>query len=248
MLGKILGELVRAPFRRKDGRPESAAQPNHPSPLKEFFNNNPGRELTKWYNYFEIYDRHFARFRGRSPVVLEIGVDEGGSLHMWHEYFGAGTRVVGIDVNPACKKFEDEATTILLGDQADRAFLAAVRERLPRIDILIDDGGHRMEQQINTFEELYRHVQPHGIYLCEDMHTSLWPDYGAGYRHAGSFLEYTKALVDRLSAWHSPDPGVLAVDGFTKSTHSMHFYDSVVVIEKRPMDEPKLYVSLLGGN
>ena len=39
-----------------------------------------GRRLNKWKHYFEIYDRHFSRFRGREISVLEIGVADGGSL------------------------------------------------------------------------------------------------------------------------------------------------------------------------
>ena len=234
MLARLLSDLFgHAP---RGERLASAAGDN---PLAEYFCRHPGRRIDKWDHYFEIYHRHFAQFRGRSPVVLEIGVLDGGSIEMWHHYFGPGTRVVGIDVNPRCRRFEDGATTILIGDQADRKFLAQVRETVPRVDILIDDGGHRMTEQIATFEELYPHVQPHGVYLCEDMHTSLWPDYGGGYRREGTFLERGKALVDRLYAWHSRDTGTLAVDSFTTSTHSLHFYDSVLVLEKRPMQRPR---------
>src|SRR5262245_66637051 len=98
------------------------------NPLVDYFHRNPGRLIDRWHHYFEIYHRHFERFRGRSPVVVEVGVFHGGSLQMWHDYFGSGTRVVGIDVDPRCRQFEDPSTTILIGDQADRAFLAQVRD------------------------------------------------------------------------------------------------------------------------
>jgi hypothetical protein len=219
-------------------RPQPPAKDDvEPNPLAEYFFSNPGRLINKWHHYFEIYHRHFAAFRGRSPVVLEIGVFHGGSLQMWHRYFGPGTRVVGVDVLPQCRAFEDDSTTILIGSQADRAFLADLRSRFPRIDIVIDDGGHRMEQQITAFEELYPHVQPNGVYLCEDVHSSLMAEFGGGYRRPGTFLEFSKALVDRLHAWHSRDPA-LAVDEFTRSTFALHFYDSVFVAEKRPIEPP----------
>ncbi|HEY6240621.1 MAG TPA: class I SAM-dependent methyltransferase [Burkholderiales bacterium] len=165
---------------------------------------------------------------------MEIGVFHGGSLQMWHRYFGPGTYVVGIDIDPRCQRFADAHTTVLIGDQSDRRFLAEVREIVPSVDILIDDGGHTMVQQIATFEELYPHVQPHGIYLCEDIHTSFMPEYGGGYRREGTFLEYGKALVDRLYAWYSRDQSVLTADDFTRATDALHFYDSVIVIEKSP--------------
>ena len=229
MLGKFLYDL----FQKKPERAEGG------NPLEEYFYNNTGRMIDKWDHYFDIYHRHFSRFRGRSPVVVEIGVWRGGSLPMWHRYFGPGARIIGIDIDPKTLQFKDETADILIGDQADRRFLAGVRERVPHIDILIDDGGHTMEQQIITFEELYPHVQSNGVYLCEDIHTSLWPNYGGGYRREGTFLEYSKALVDRLHGWHSREPELLTADQFTTSTDSMHFYDSILVLEKRPRKPPR---------
>jgi len=214
-------------------------KPETENPLARYFFSNSGRLISKWHHYFEIYHCHFQSFRGRSPVVLEIGVFHGGSLQMWKEYFGPGARIVGIDVDPRCRELEEEGVSIMIGDQADRRFLGEVRRRFPHVDIVIDDGGHQMQQQITSFEELYPHVQPQGIYLCEDIHTSFVPAYGGGYRREGTFLEYSKGLIDRLHAWYSHEPERFAVDKLTRSTYALHFYDSVLVVEKRPIDEPQ---------
>jgi hypothetical protein len=230
MLGRMLARLF-----SHTGRAPAVAEAN---PLEEYFLGNDDRLIRKWRHYFEIYHRHFAAFRGKSPVVMEIGVAYGGSLQMWRDYFGRGCRIVGIDSNPRCAELADADTTILIGDQGSRDFLASVRSRVPHVDILIDDGGHTMEQQIATFEELYRHIQPRGIYLCEDMHTSLWKRYGGGVRREGTFLEYGKALVDQLYGWHSEETELLDTTDFTLSTFGVHFYDSVLVIEKRIMTRP----------
>lgn len=216
------------------------ARPAAPTanPLAEYFRNNPGRLIDKWHHYFEIYHRHFAAFRGRSPVVVEIGIFHGGSLQMWREYFGRGARIVGIDLDPRCRQFEEDSVSVMIGDQADRGFLAEVRTRYPHVDIVIDDGGHQMAQQITSFEELYPHIQPHGVYLCEDLHTSYYPPYGGGYRRDGTFIQYATRLVDQLHAWYSTEPDRFRVDEITRSTHGLHFYDSVLVVEKRPITEP----------
>jgi SAM-dependent methyltransferase len=206
--------------------------------LEAYFRRNTGPRIHKWMHYFEIYDRHFARFRGRSPVVLEFGVSQGGSLQMWKDYFGAGTQLCGVDINPECARFEEAGVQILIGDQSDRKFLRSIARVLPPIDILIDDGGHMMAQQIATFEELFGHVAPHGVYLCEDTHTSYWHRWGGGYRKRGSFIEYSKDWIDALHAWHSREPRRLKISEFTRSVHSLHYYDSVLVVEKRPMAPP----------
>lgn len=217
--------------------------------LERYFHDNRGRVIHKWTHYFEIYERHFSRYRGRDVCVVEIGVYKGGSLQMWKHYFGRQARIVGVDVDPACSAFAEPQIDIVIGDQADRGFLRSLRERIPSIDILIDDGGHTMQQQIATFEELFPHIAPDGVYLCEDLHTSYWPEYGGGYREPGSFVEYSKNFIDYIHAWHARKPGrkkwyapedpELTVSDFTRSAHSLHFYDSVLVIEKRAMQPPR---------
>lgn len=207
--------------------------------LRDYFENNTGRAIYKWLPYFEIYERHFERFRGRDVNLMEIGVFRGGSLQMWKHYFGPGATIYGVDLDPACRELEEERVRIMIGDQSDRGFLRELKASVPRIDILIDDGGHTMAQQIATFEELYGHVADDGIYLCEDLHSSYWPKYGGGVRRPGTFIEYAKRLIDQLNAWHTLDPEQLEVDDFTLATYAMHFYGSVLVIEKRPMAPPR---------
>jgi hypothetical protein len=94
-----------------------------------------------------------------------------------------------------------------------------------------------MGQQIATFEEVYPHMAENGTFLVEDVHTSYWSTYGGGYRRPNTFMEYAKGLTDQLNAWHSREDG-FAVDAFTRTTKSMHFYDSIVVFEKGHVSRP----------
>jgi hypothetical protein len=206
--------------------------------LEKFFSENTGRLIHKWKHYFEVYDRHFSRFRGSDVHIVEFGVSQGGSLQMWKNYFGPNAKIFGVDINPHCQQMADEQVEIFIGDQADRAFLKSLAKKIPRIDILIDDGGHTMKQQIHTFEELFHHVDPNGVYLCEDMHTSYWRNWGGGYKKRGTFIEYVKNFIDDINAWHSEDPGKFDVSEFSRTVHSLHFYDSILVVEKRPMEKP----------
>ncbi len=208
------------------------------NPLQAYFESNPGRQIHKWTHYFEIYHRHFERFRGRGPTIVEIGVQHGGSLQMWKHYFGAGTKIVGVDVDERCKGAEEEGVEVWIGSQDDPGFLARLTAAVQPIDVLIDDGGHTMDQMTVSFKNLFGAVRNDGVYLVEDLHTCYWKEYGGGYRHHASFVEYAKGLVDQLNAWHSRDQNSFSVDAFTRSTHSVHFYDSVVVFEKRELPPP----------
>jgi hypothetical protein len=206
--------------------------------LETYFRTNSNKRLIqKWIHYFDIYDRHFRDFRDKEPVILEIGVFQGGSLQMWKNYFGRNAKIYGLDINPQCKQFEEENITVLTGSQSDRDFLRQIKEQIPPIDILIDDGGHTMNQQIVTLEELFEHVKPNGIYLCEDIHTSYWLKYGGGHKRRGTFIEYIKGFIDQLNAFHSEQRS-LKVNSVTRSVNSIHFYDSIVVIEKGRREKP----------
>jgi hypothetical protein len=205
--------------------------------LEKYFYSNQGRLIHKWLHYFEIYDNHFKRFRGKEVVIVEIGVFHGGSLQMWKHYFGDKAKIYGIDINPRVKELEEENIKILIGSQSDRNFLREVKDKLPPIDILIDDGGHKMNQQIVSFQELYPKIKPDGIYLCEDLLTSYQLINGGGHKRRGSFIEFTKTWIDQLNAYYS-EQNSLRVDEFTRSMDSIHYYDNMVVIEKRPHAAP----------
>ena len=205
--------------------------------LEQYFNDNKGRLIHKWNHYFEIYDRHFSKYKNTEVIILEIGVSQGGSLQMWKNYFGHKCKIYGIDINPRCKELEENQVEIIIGNQEDKSFLTSLKEKIPRVDILIDDGGHTMNQQINTFEILFSHVNEDGIYLCEDLHTSYWYEYGGKYKGKNTFIEYSKNFIDYINAWHSKS-SKLEVSNFTKSVNSLHYYDSILVIEKRLTAKP----------
>lgn len=208
------------------------------NPLADYFRQNDGRLIHKWVHYFEIYHRHFERFRGTKPTVLEFGVSQGGSLQMWRDYFGPGATIHGVDINPRCKELEQEGTRIFIGDQEDRTFLQSVIDEIGPVDVLIEDGGHFPKQQIATFEVCYPHVTENGVFLIEDLHTSYWAGYDGALKRPGTFIEYAKDLSDQLNAWHSREPR-FQVDDFTRTTKSMHFYDSIIAFEKGIVSRPR---------
>ncbi|MGI9286069.1 MAG: class I SAM-dependent methyltransferase [Pseudomonadales bacterium] len=205
--------------------------------LEKYFIRNEGRLIHKWAHYFEVYDHHFSKFRNQEVTILEIGVSHGGSLQMWKDYFGEKAKIYGVDINPQCNDFEEENIKIFIGSQSNRQFLRELKEKIPKIDILIDDGGHTMKQQIITFEELFDHIEPSGVYFCEDLHSSYWMKFGGGHKRRGTFIEYTKNFIDYLNAHHSQQ-GSLRVNSFTQSVHSVHYYDSIIVVEKRKIEQP----------
>jgi hypothetical protein len=140
------------------------------SDLEVFFDNRiDGPGIWKWRHYFDIYDLHFKRFRGKPVRILEIGIYSGGSLDMWTTYFGTECIVYGIDIEESCRVYEKDNINVFIGDQSDRNFWKSFKEKVPPVDIIIDDGGHLPLQQLVTLEETLDHLRPGGVYLCEDI-------------------------------------------------------------------------------
>ncbi len=157
---------------------------------------------------------------------------------MWKHYFGKKARIIGVDINKECKKLEEKQIEIYIGDQEDPVFLKKLRKIAGPIDILIEDGGHTMGQQITTFEEMFPAIIDGGIYLVEDLHTSYWKEYGGAYKKNGSFIEYAKRLVDHMNAYHSRDKNKHPVTNYTRSIKAMHIYDSIIVFDKDSVPQP----------
>jgi O-antigen biosynthesis protein len=207
--------------------------------LKKIFNEHEGRLVNKWDHYLDIYEKHLSQYVGSDCRILEIGVAQGGSLEIWRKYLGEKAKIIGMDINPLCKSFESKNTKIVIGSQEDRDFLRKLKNTEEKFDVIIDDGGHMMKQQIITFEELFDHVVDGGLYICEDLHTSYWKEFGGGIGESQTFIEYSKNLIDELNAWHSRNLDKFSPTEFTKNALGMHYYDSFLVIEKGLRECPK---------
>lgn len=200
--------------------------------LHKYFLNNSKKTIHKWVHYFDIYERHFERFRGKNPVMVEIGVSEGGSLAMWKDYFGDGSRIVGVDINPECKAHEDNGIDVFIGSQDNPYLIDSIFKKYQNVDIILDDGSHLMQHMIATFSLAYDRISPHGIYIVEDTHTCYWAEYEGGLGLPNTFMEFAKNKLDDINAVHTRE--ARPVSSFTRSTDSITVYDSVVVFEKRP--------------
>jgi hypothetical protein len=194
-------------------------QPEPSNDLEKYFDaveSGPG--IWKWRHYFEIYDRHFKKFRNKEVNILEIGVYSGGSLGMWKAYFGPRCRIYGVDIEESCKVYEGDGIEVFIGDQADRAFWRRFKEKVPNLDIIVDDGGHQVSQQVATLEEMLPHLRPDGVYLCEDVHGTF-----------NRFNFYVSGLSCKLNERRLADE----TSAFQSAVHSIHMYPFVVVIERR---------------
>lgn len=177
--------------------------------------------------FLEIYDLHFFSWKDRNPRFLEIGVQLGGSLHIWRDYFGK-IQLTGVDILEECKNYETDDVKIVIGDQSNKEFL----EQLGEFDIIVDDGGHTMVQQQNSFSVLFPKLSSGGIYVIEDTHTSYWKQF---LDSDLTTINFIKSLVDDVNAeaTKSARNETFKEIENTYNIKSIHFYESIVVIVKK---------------
>ncbi|MFN7990110.1 MAG: hypothetical protein U0529_21740 [Thermoanaerobaculia bacterium] len=140
------------------------------------------------HGFTEVYERFFAPLRNEPIRILEIGIDQGGSLLTWRDYFPKAA-VFGIDILDRSDLQSDRIRTFV-ADQSKREQLGAFLAKYPGpYDVILDDGGHSMEQQQVSLGFLFAAVRPGGLYVVEDVHTSLrafYPYKGFGADDDGS--------------------------------------------------------------
>ena len=167
----------------------------------------------KQVSYLRVYEKLFAPLRDKPLALLELGVNEAGSVRAWEAYF-PNARIAGLDRKlPKCS-FSDRVR-LFEGDQADINLLArAAAEVAPDgFDIIIDDCAHIGSAAKASFWYLFdNHLKPGGLYSIEDWGTGYWPTWPDGRRvvvepdterrlpsHDAGMVGFIKQLLDELA-------------------------------------------------
>lgn len=224
--------------------------------LRQLFFEKRGKLVDKWEQYLGVYEREFGSViaRGLPVDLLEIGVQNGGSLETWAAFFPYGSTVMGLDIDPKVRTLtwnSPRIETIIL-DATDRVALdKALGART--FDIVIDDGSHACNDVITTFRSLFDRVRPGGLYVIEDLHASYFPSHRGGFCAQGTSIEFLKHLVDALHADYFddlPNGSVTArteTDQFNSWISRISFHDSIVIIEKLTQRKTRPYRRIFGG-
>ena len=223
-----------------------------PNTLNEILQRNR-YDTDKSEEYLRNYDRAFAHLRNSPIALMEIGVNRGGSLYLWRDYFVSGT-IVGVDLYPPAD-FSDPSGRCHLrrGDQNDPSSLRAIASSMSPagFNIIIDDASHLGALTALTFKTLfYDHLRPGGFYAIEDWGTGYWgswPDGGppavssepdfpnVGKRfpsHDMGVVGFVKQLMDEcsLSDIFHPRFGIPQVR--QRWIRGLHISPGLVIVEK----------------
>ena len=200
--------------------------------------------------YWKDYDFHFGQLdREKKYNILEIGVQNGGGLWTLKKYF-PNASITGLDIAGGCKQYEnkEDDVEVFIGSQSDTGLLEKIHKDRGPFDIIIDDGGHTMEQQKTSFSKLFPLINDNGIYVIEDLHTSYWPRHGGGYyayQNEEPMMNILKKISDKsTSRWASrheraeSEKNIEELDYFDEHVESVHFHDSICFIYKKYRENP----------
>ena len=183
-----------------DGRQESTFKKT----LAELYAAHQGKVSHKWSLYIEEYERVLAPYREAPIQLLEIGVQNGGSLELWAQFLPSAEKLVGCDVDPRCAqlRYDDPRIAIIVGNANTDATEKSIAEHVPGPNVVIDDGSHQSSDIVRSFARYFPRLMDGGLFVIEDLHCSYWRDYQGGLSHSLSSMAFIKRLADVMNHEH----------------------------------------------
>jgi hypothetical protein len=222
-----------------------------------------GKASDKWASYLPYYDFLFGPLRDQAIDMLEIGVQNGGSLDTWSQYFQNGRNFIGCDIDTDCAQlsYDDPRISIVVGDANAATAFQTIKNICSEFDIIIDDGSHKSIDILNSFVNYFPLVKPGGIYVVEDTHALYSSQFGGGILNEYSAYAFFKRLIDvtNFQFWRadlsiSTYFSTFFPDGNTPSfitdgwIESIDFRNSIItIIKSHQADHEKLGARVIVG-
>jgi len=231
--------------------------------LYQLYQTHVGKVSDKWESYLRCYEALWADRRDKPVSLLEIGVQNGGSLEIWSRYFPNAVSLIGCDINPHCAglRYADPRINIVIGDANNDATWGRISAIQPSFDIIIDDGSHRSSDVIKAFGRYFPRLKDGGVFVVEDLYHSYWRQFEGGLFDPFSSISFFKRLIDVVNFEHwgvaAERTSILEAfaakygaefDGETLARiHSVEFMNSMSVIRKSPPAENSLGPRFIAG-
>jgi GT2 family glycosyltransferase/glycosyltransferase involved in cell wall biosynthesis len=217
--------------------------------LQQLYASHNGKATDKWSSYLAEYEQLFQLYRNKALSVLEIGVQNGGSLEVWATYFSRARKVLGCDIDSKCANltYEDPRIAVVVGDANSDETQNAILEHASEFDIVIDDGSHCSSDIVKSFARYFPCLTHGGIYIVEDLHCSYWREFGGGLYYPLSAIAFFKRLADVVNHehWGARKPaadilrsffseyGFYIADETLSAVHSVQFMNSLGIIRRQ---------------
>lgn len=169
--------------------------------IDTIFNRHNTDKRSDFHNYSCQYEKLLKDWREKNIKYLEIGVFNGGSIRAMREVFQNASIIVGVDINPQCKKYEntDKNIFVEIGNGTDKNFIDSITKKYGTFDIILDDGSHTNKDVIGSFNMLFPLLNDNGLYIVED--TICYKSPGHLVSGYPNHLDYFSSLTPYLNQW-----------------------------------------------
>lgn len=218
--------------------------------LADLYKQHKGKTSDKWEIYLVVYERLFKELRESSLRLLEIGVQNGGSLEIWSKYFPKAEKLVGCDIDEKCGglKYDDPRVSVIVGDATSSDIHSSIANDFKSFDLILDDGSHTAEDIVQTFCRYFPLLNDGGMFVAEDLHCSYWGEFGGGLYSPYSSISFFKLLADITNHEHwgvhreravflaeiTDTYQVTLDESVLEEIHSVEFCNSLCVVRKQP--------------
>jgi len=196
------------------------------------------QELCKTFNcdkgisheYHKIYETVLSKYKAKDVNLFEIGLDDENSLSVWENFLPlAKIHRMGVT-----KKNKSKRGETFIGDQNNINDLTNIVKRIPKCQIIVDDGSHVASHQLKSFYYLFQNLLDWGgVYVIEDIECSYWrPEtliYGYETGHL-NIVDYFNKLNHSVNSDYSNNKNDLFI-------RSISYYPNCIVIHKKSKDE-----------
>jgi cephalosporin hydroxylase len=216
--------------------------------LEQLYSEHEGKISYKWSAYLSHYQRIFEPYSLQPIRLMEIGIQNGGSLEIWSKYFINAPLLLGCDIDPNCGllNYEDSRISVVIGDVNSNEIQEKITALSTEFDIIIDDGSHSSGDIIKSFCKYFGCLTDDGVYLAEDLHASYWQEYQGGLYDPYSSISFFKRLADIVNYDHwgiektrgefmrgfVTRYGLILNEEILEHIHSIEFINSVCVVRK----------------
>lgn len=232
--------------------------------LQTLYSKHSGKISDKWSSNLAAYENIFSEMREKPIRILEIGVQNGGSLEIWAKYFKNATAIVGCDINEKCHDllFEDDRISVIIGDATTNSVKGQVTDLCSEFDIIIDDGSHMSGDIIRTFSLYFPILAKDGIFIVEDLYCSYWEQFNGGIEYPSSSLSFFRRLTDYLNRehWGVEVPvkemlthfierwNIIIDPDSLKQITQVRFFNSMALVYKGDIQEAELGKRVVAGD
>lgn len=156
------------------------------------------------HNYLPMYEFILHKWKEQEFNLLELGIYHGGSARMWEEYFPKA-KIHCVDIDPKCRIIVSDRIIPYIMDLGKQENLEELRKIKP--EVIVDDASHLWKHQILALFTLFPVLPSGGVYILEDMETSLNRQIYTGDWSAGSSVDAYSVCerIARVTAGKEPD-------------------------------------------